>query len=182
MYEKIANYYDELGWADHSGVEFDMVNNILMENNIVPEKVCDLGCGTGELIKKLHEVHDEASYVGIDISSDMIAVAKKKCKKIEECILVNGDIRSYKLEKRANLITCMYDTINHLLKREYWEKTFASTYEALKFGGVFILDFVPNGYLPKWQGEYVHEEEAGTLIRKIFYDKYSYFMAENYTC
>ncbi|MCQ2749945.1 MAG: class I SAM-dependent methyltransferase [Clostridia bacterium] len=89
-----------------------------MENNIVPEKVCDLGCGTGELIKLLADVHDEASYVGIDISGDMINVAKKKCKKIEECVLVSGDIRNFKLEKRANLITCMYDTINHILKKE----------------------------------------------------------------
>lgn len=171
MYEKIANYYDELGWSEHSAKEFDIVNNILMEHNIVPEKVCDLGCGTGELIKLLAEVHDDASFVGIDISKDMIEVAKKKCKKINECVLVTGDIRSYKLEKRANLITCMYDTINHLLNIGHWDATFKSAYEALKFGGVFIVDFVPNGYLPKWDGEYVREEEAGTLVRTIRYDK-----------
>ena len=171
MYEKIANYYDDLGWSEHSIKEFDIINNILMEYNIVPEKVCDLGCGTGELIKLLSDVHDEASYVGIDISGDMINVAKKKCKKIEECVLVSGDIRNFKLEKRANLITCMYDTINHLLNKEHWGATFKSAYEALKFGGVFILDFVPGGYLPKWEGEYVREEEAGTLVRMIKYDK-----------
>ena len=80
MYNKLANFYDELGWAENASLELDIINNVLIENNFVPESYLDLGCGTGELIKVLNEMHDGCHFTGVDISEDMINVAKKKLK------------------------------------------------------------------------------------------------------
>ena len=45
-----------------------MRNNFIVKIIEGNSRVLDLGCGTGELIKLLAEVHDDASFVGIDIS------------------------------------------------------------------------------------------------------------------
>ena len=170
MYNKIANYYDELGWAEYSEIEADVINNILMENDIIPEKFCDLGCGTGELIYKMSDIHDDTSFVGIDLSDDMVQIATKKCKEKKHIKFFKKDIRNFKLETRVNVATCMYDTINHLLKKEHWKDTFSSVYDSLKYGGIFILDVVPLGALEKWEGTYVKDLKEGTLVRKIELD------------
>lgn len=171
MYNKIANFYDELGWGENAELEADIINNVLMNNNIIPENYLDLGCGTGELIKILSDIHDEATFLGLDISEDMIDVAKKKLKANKNCKFITRDMRALKLEKRSDCITCMYDTINHLLKEEYWVEAFNSIYDSLKFGGVFIMDMVPSNALKNWPGTYVKENDNSILIREISYDK-----------
>lgn len=171
MYNKLANFYDELGYADNAELELDIINNVLIENNFVPESYLDLGCGTGELIKTLNEVHDGCTFTGIDISDDMINVAKRKLKDEKNVKLYVGDMRNFKIEKRVDVITCMYDSINHLLKKEYWADTFKCVYDSLKYGGIFVMDFVPQGALKSWQGTYVNEFGTSTLVRKIDYDK-----------
>lgn len=171
MYSKLANYYDELGWSKNASLELDLINNVLIENNVVPETLCDLGCGTGELLSLLNESYDDLEMIGIDLSDDMISVAKKKLKDNKKAKLVTGDMRSFKLAKRVDAITCMYDTINHLLKKEYWRDSFKCIYDSLKYGGVFVMDFVPLGSLKNWEGVFVREEGTSTLIREINFDK-----------
>ncbi|MCQ2978201.1 MAG: class I SAM-dependent methyltransferase [Clostridia bacterium] len=170
MYNKIANFYDELGWADNASLEAEIINNILVENNVVPENYIDLGCGTGELIKVLSEVFDEVNYIGVDVSEDMIGVAKKKLKDNKKAKFIVKDMRSVKLEKRAECISCMYDTINHLLIKEHWQETFNNVYELLKYGGVFVMDYVPPKALKEWNGTYVMDDDTSCLVRKIVYD------------
>lgn len=170
MYNKIANYYDELGWADYAEVEIDVINNLFMNNNLIPEKICDLGCGTGELIYKMNDIYEDTSFIGVDLSDDMLQIAKKKCKDIRNIKFFSKDMRNFKLDSRVDAITCMYDTINHLIKKEHWQDTFKSVYESLKYGGMFILDVVPVVGLEKWEGTYVKDLKEGTLIRKIELD------------
>lgn len=51
--------------------------------------VLDVGCGTGAVIELLHGKHPGARYVGLDLTPDMIAVAKAKG--LDGCEFVVGD-------------------------------------------------------------------------------------------
>lgn len=170
MYEKIPAFYDALGWNKYSIYAMDIVNNILLDNKVVPDSLCDLGCGTGEFITKLSDFYGNTRFVGIDLSEEMIKVAKKKCSLLENVKLYKSDMRKFKLEKRVNVITSMYDSVNHLLSKEDWNMMFTSSYDALKYGGVLIIDIVPLGGLKKYAGIHYDETKEGTLIRDITFD------------
>ena len=71
-YSHLANQYDQDRFDNSYGQFIDIqekniVRNIITKNN---EKVLDLGCGTGRFL--------EFAEYGIDISAEMIEIAKNK--------------------------------------------------------------------------------------------------------
>lgn len=60
--------------SERSQPFFDLSDLVRSKN---PERVIDLGCGTGELTKILHEKIGAASTVGIDSSAEMLAKAPR---------------------------------------------------------------------------------------------------------
>lgn len=51
------------------------------------------------------------------------------------------DIRKFKIKDEFDLITCTFDTLNHLDKLKDWEVLFKSVSKNLKNNGFFIFDF-----------------------------------------
>lgn len=66
-----------------------------------PPRIVDLGCGTGELTRVLHERFDGASTVGIDSSSEMLA---KSPHDVANLKFERGDISAFAAENRYDLI------------------------------------------------------------------------------
>lgn len=55
------------------------VKHILSRNKLVPKIICDVGCGTGEVLRQLAaDGPASAQYVGYDISPQAIEIAKRK--------------------------------------------------------------------------------------------------------
>jgi ubiquinone/menaquinone biosynthesis C-methylase UbiE len=56
------------------------IEDILVSNKIDPSSVCEIGCGSGEILVQLKKLNPSKStqYVGFDISKDAIAIAQKK--------------------------------------------------------------------------------------------------------
>jgi ubiquinone/menaquinone biosynthesis C-methylase UbiE len=68
-------------------------------------KVLDVGCATGALIGYLKDCYPQWKYTGIDISDDLLNLARKK---LPDCEWIKGSAltTSKKLEKNFNLILC----------------------------------------------------------------------------
>ena len=78
MYEQFATVYDEMMEEIPYDEWFIKFQEILKEHGITSGHVCELGCGTGEMVSRFAKAGYEVT--GIDISPDMLA---KACEKTE---------------------------------------------------------------------------------------------------
>ena len=63
------------------------------------EKILDIGCGTGDLTKKIAKLCEKVT--GIDNSNEMIQTAKKKYPEIS---FIHADAKDYQLEYKFDAI------------------------------------------------------------------------------
>lgn len=97
--------------------------------------IAELGCGTGTMTGLLAE--EGLDVMGLDISSDMLAEARKKYPDIS---FLEADMRDFKLPEKRDVIVSICDSINYVLTTEDLVKTFSSVRENLSEGGIFIFD------------------------------------------
>lgn len=97
--------------------------------------IAELGCGTGTMTGLL--VEEGLDVMGLDISSDMLAEARKKYPDIS---FLEADMRDFKLSEKKDVIVSICDSINYVLTTEDLVKTFSSVRENLNEGGIFIFD------------------------------------------
>lgn len=58
------------------------------------ERVLDIGCGTGELERLIHERHPRATLVGLDVTPEMLAVAREKFQGVADVTFSLGQAES----------------------------------------------------------------------------------------
>lgn len=131
-YDFVAKFYDTVLGSSKDSVDY--VLSKIKRYNKKAETVLELGCGTGNI---LHGLSKNYNVTGIDISLEMLKIAKKKIPKGK---LYLQDIRNFRLEKKFDVILCLYDTINHLTLFNDWKKIFKNVYEHLNDNGIFIFD------------------------------------------
>ena len=134
----IAPYYDRLmsfvnypGWVDY-------IEKIIKLNGIKESLIFNLACGTGVCL----ELWADRGYevIGLDKSLNMLEVCKEKLLSKNSSLLVNGDMRNFKLGKKMPIITCLYDSLNYLLTEAELLRCFRRVYDALADDGIFIFD------------------------------------------
>ncbi len=131
-YNIIAKFYDKV-IGGHNDLQEYILKKISRYNNNA-ESILELGCGTG---KNLENLQSRFEITGIDISGEMLKIAKKK---IPGGKFYPGDIRAFDLGKKFDVIICMYDTVNHLILFNEWKKLFRNVNEHLSENGIFIFD------------------------------------------
>lgn len=94
----------------------------------------EIGCGTGNILKTLPK---NFQIYGLDVSADMVEIAKKK---IKHGTFWQADMTQFSISKKFDVILCIFDTINHLNHFSQWEHTFQRAAKHLKSNGVFIFD------------------------------------------
>lgn len=138
-YNNIAKFYDTV-LGDSSDTE-KYIKNKLKEVKFksanpggkFPE-LLELGCGTGN---NLFFLKDKFETTGIDLSEQMLKIAKKK---LPGTNFYLKDIRDFNLNKKFDLILCLYDTINHLTLFTDWQRVFKNVNNHLETDGTFIFD------------------------------------------
>lgn len=102
--------------------------------NSVPARALDLGCGTGALFQYFP---DSTYKVGMDISKEMVEVAKKNYPHIEFTV---GDIRKFQFSEPFELITCNHDTLNYLTSYDELGAHMKSIRNNLADNGYYFFD------------------------------------------
>ncbi|MEO6693620.1 MAG: class I SAM-dependent methyltransferase [Ignavibacteria bacterium] len=131
-YDKIAKFYDTV--IGRSKEEIEFVKNRIHKYHAGANSVLEIGCGTASNLLVLSKKYD---VTGIDISQEMLKLAKKK---IPEGKFHLSDIKNFNLKKKFDVILCLYDTINHLTLLSDWKKVFKNAYQHLNTNGLFIFD------------------------------------------
>ncbi|MFH1966267.1 MAG: class I SAM-dependent methyltransferase [Patescibacteria group bacterium] len=131
-YNIFSKFYDSV-MGDRS-IEVSMVKKIISERCPKAKVILEIACGTGSILKLLPKKFE---IYGLDISKKMLAVAKKK---IPRAKLSHQDMRDFKFSEKFDIILCLFDSINHLIKLSDWKKVFVNVQKHLNNNGVFIFD------------------------------------------
>jgi trans-aconitate methyltransferase len=96
------------------------------------ETILDIGCGTGDLTKKIAELCGKVT--GIDNSNEMIQTAQKKYPEIS---FINADAKDYQLDKKFDAI--FSNAVLHWIPQA--DKVIQNANRHLKVGGRYVVEF-----------------------------------------
>ena len=124
--------------------------NIVIEND--PKSVLELACGTGRLTNIF--LRENINYTGIDIIPHFLKIAKNKIKPYSnKPTFVHGDIKSFNLNKKYDLIFIAFNSFLHLLTNKDINRCLTQIKLHMHNHTHFIIDvFIPNPlflYKPK---------------------------------
>ena len=131
-YDLFSKYYDAV--MGDSSKTAAKLQKFIKDYNPRSKSILELACGTGSVIQHFTKSY---SVYGLDISSGMLSIAKKK---VSSGKFSQQDMTKFKYNRKFDVILCVFDSINHLLKFSDWKKVFKKAYEHLNQGGVLIFD------------------------------------------
>jgi SAM-dependent methyltransferase len=151
-YERLSQVYD-YGWYKFPKQYLDLVERLLDEHDIRQARVLDIACGTGilaiSLAKRGHVVQ------GIDISPEMITMARSKSIGMPNVSFEVQDMTDYIVHDKFDLITCAYAALNYVLDIDGLEAMFARVALSLNKSGLFVFDCNCNQhYINQGDGSY----------------------------
>lgn len=180
--DEFSKVYDRFwnDFIDEIGPKISKIHQKYCSTN-KNQKVLDLGCGTGRLIKILS--NDGYKVTGIDKSVSMLKIANSKLKgeiKDKRVILLEENMEDFNLDNTYNLIVSTFDSINHLDELNQVNSCFSKVYTHLEDNGIFIFDINSEEVLKKWNFIDLDESEDKSMIY-IMHGKYEGGESKAYT-
>ncbi len=139
-YRQLAPLYD-LMTADRGLQALDRgfrgaLTNAAAAHRLRLRVLLDLACGTGDSAipwagKKGRTV------IGVDVSKAMLRVARRKSRRVR---WVCQDLTRLSLAVTADVATCHFDALNHVLDPKDLQRVFANTSRLLRPGGLLLFD------------------------------------------
>ena len=134
-YNDFAYIYDKLV----SDVDYDKFSDCIQQifemNNLKPELVLELACGTGNFTERL--VKSGYDVIALDSSEQMLDVARKKQ---ENVLFLNQDMTGFELYGTVDAIVCVLDGINYVTDKRKLQKLFKLCHNYLNYDGLLIFD------------------------------------------
>ena len=175
-YEALAAVYDALNGDVNYKELADFYQTAFQKENITPQLVLDLGCGTGKMTVELAKRGYDM--IGIDSSADMLSRAfeRKSDMGADGILFLQQDMRSFELYGTVGAVVSSLDCVNYLVGEGELERCFSLVHNYLDKDGVFLFDvntphkfstvFADNAYILEsescycgWQNEY--DEKSG---------------------
>ncbi len=152
-YKKFGYYYDEVMQQINYDLWLEFIEPYLKKN----DKVLDLACGTATLVTMLKLKGYDAK--GLDLSETILEIAKEKMKINHlNFDLYHMDMTNFKIDDKFDMITCFFDSINFLNKKENIKKLFNSVYNHLNDNGYFIFDIFSKEMLKEYENNETIED------------------------
>jgi len=163
--------YSEFAWVDtivcspeDVTAETELYIKAIKENSKIETKtILHLACGAGMndyTFKKHFEV------TGVDISENMLSLAKKLNPEIE---YIYGDMRAIELEKKFDAVA-IPDSIDYMKTEEELRKVIVTANKHLKPGGVLLIVAHPKETFK--ENNFVYTGEKGDIEITIFENNY----------
>ena len=134
-YSRLASFYDS-DWGDWCFQHLTLIRELLTRNCPSPARILDLACGTGKLVEKLTDLGHCVD--GLDISAEMISVARSRC--IPGASFSVQNMTSFSVERPYHLITCTFDALNYLQDISQVRSCLERVAAALCDRGIFLFD------------------------------------------
>src|SRR6266705_2891273 len=135
MYRQLATYYDEIYYFKNYQKEAGKIDALIQRHKKSSgNKLLDVARETGNHIQYLKQHY---SVEGLDSSPEMLRIARKKH---PEVVFHRGDMTSFKLKNRFDIITCLFSAIGHVKTQARMSKAVRNIVRHLQPGGLMILE------------------------------------------
>ena len=125
--------------------------------------ILDVGCGTG---RHLELLGSEFERVGIDLSGEMLAVARKRCPDVE---FLEADMTAIDLGRRFDVVTCLFSAVAYVRTVARLDEAIARMAAHLEPDGLLLLEpwLSPERY---WVGHLAvnHAERDGVNVSWMY--------------
>ena len=161
--------------------DFYTIASSLATTSTVSPRILDLGAGTGLFSSFIINQFPKASFTLIDISEQMINVAKQRFSNLDNITYIIEDYTNYDQEETYDIIISSL-SIHHLTDEQKY-KLYNQVFKNLKSGGIFInadqvlgetevLDqLYKQDWLAKVTATDLTEEELTAAIKRTELDK-----------
>jgi len=155
---------------DYTSLIYPRLRAQLRALRLTKTSMLDLACGTGSLAIRM--ARSGWAVRGVDVSPGMIAEARAKADRAGLAIPFScQDMRRFRLGETVDLVTCMFDSLNHLLTPRDLKDAFASVRNSLRDGGFFVFDLNNERcYKHHWRGSSAMHGEDFSVVLESSYD------------
>jgi len=131
-YGKLDRFYDA-AMGDRTEMA-SYIRRLIRRHKPQAKTLLELACGTGAILHVLGKSYD---VVGLDLSLQMLSLARKKLPHVR---FYRKDMVRFDLATKFDVIICVFDSINHVLKFADWTKIFRNAARHLEKDGLFLFD------------------------------------------
>jgi cyclopropane fatty-acyl-phospholipid synthase-like methyltransferase len=110
------------------------IQQLIESHHPTAETLLELGCGTGSMLKLLSERYIVS---GVDRSTEMVQIAMRKVPNAHYFV---EDMTAFQTNQTFDVIICVFDSINHVIEFENWQRLFTNVKKHLNDGGLFVFD------------------------------------------
>ncbi len=135
LFHRLASYYDALVGDKDYRLEADYLRSVAGRYGRDDAATwLDVGCGTGRHLERLRRTY---GVTGVDVSSAMLRLARRRLPGVR---LVLGDMRTFRLDDRFDVVSCLFSAIGHLPAERAVRIAFANFARHLRPGGVALVE------------------------------------------
>ncbi|WP_305767271.1 class I SAM-dependent DNA methyltransferase [Candidatus Epulonipiscium viviparus] len=169
-YQNFAAVYDEFMEDVQYDRWYKFIVDVMAENNVTAEIVCDLGCGTGTMCEKF--AADGVETIGIDSSLEMLSVARESAEELN-ILYLNQEMANFELYGTVNLIYSTCDSVNYVLEEDELLKVFRLVNNYLEPQGLFVFDISTKNKYKNLLADktFVNQVDGAAYIWENYYDE-----------
>ena len=135
LHNQLAKYYDRVySFKDYLDEAVRLQNLIMKYSESGGNTLLDVACGTGLHLKHLK---DDFSCTGVDISKNMLQIARKNAGGVT---FKEADMKTFQLSKQFDVIVCLLSSIGYVKTEASLEKTIKNFSRHLKKGGLALIE------------------------------------------
>lgn len=153
----------------------------LARSEVPGPKILDMGAGTGLLTQYLYEKFERAEFTLIDLSEEMLNIARQRFKGKPNFKYITGDYVKYDFQDKFDIVASSLSI--HHLEDPNKEFLYGKIYETLNEGGIFlnadqVLAPSPSNeleYQRNWREKIedgsLRESEKISILERMKFDK-----------
>jgi len=188
-YHELAKFYDLMNekyvpYEKH----FGFIEGAFEKYHKKVHSILDLACGTG--IHSLYFARKGYKVVGIDLSSDMLNIARQKARTEGlEIEFLEGDIMDLHFNKEFDAAICVNQSVMSCISHSDICDFLNGVKNALKESGIFIVDFLSEYHTGESTTKETFDSDGLKIecireskydeIRQIGIDKTTYFVTDD---
>ncbi len=135
LHGKLAKYYDRVySFRDYLDEAVRVQNLIIKYLESGGNTLLDVACGTGLHLKHLK---DDFLCTGVDVSKAMLKIARRNTKGVT---FKEADMKTLKLGKQFDVITCLLGSIGYVKTYSSLERTIRNFSKHLNKGGLALIE------------------------------------------
>ncbi|MBV8668528.1 MAG: class I SAM-dependent methyltransferase [Candidatus Eremiobacteraeota bacterium] len=171
MYRKPRLYDIAFGFRDIAAECRGLLQLARRHGVPAPKSAIELACGPAHHLREL--ARRGMRCTGIDINAEMLAYAAALCRRNHVRVeLRRGDMRTFHLTRRADLVLCLFDSFAQCATERDAIETLRASARALKRGGLLIVEFThPADYFGRGRSrtsERWTQRDGDTSVRTRF--------------